>query len=122
MSTDEIYRKPLRNIEDFVFDEQVSAAFEDMINRSVPGYRTLIANIGPIAKEFLQSGGHCYDLGCSHGAATLSICNTIDDPTVTIFAVDNSPAMITQCKQNFFTTEYIDQFAGAVGRYSKCTH
>ena len=100
MSKDEIYRRSLRNIEDFAFDEQVSAAFEDMIDRSVPGYRTLIANIGPIAKHFLQSNSHCYDLGCSHGAATLSICSVVDDPTIKIIAVDNAPAMIKKCEHN----------------------
>ena len=100
MSKDDIYRRPLRNIEDFAFDEQVSGAFEDMIDRSVPGYRTLIANIGPIARHFLQSNTHCYDLGCSHGAAALSIFNSIDDPSIKIFAIDNAPAMVKKCEQN----------------------
>ena len=31
---------------DFVFDEKVANVFEDMINRSVPGYSTIIAMIG----------------------------------------------------------------------------
>ena len=100
MTKDEIYRRSLRNIEDFTFDEQVSRVFEDMIDRSVPGYRTLIANIGPIAKQFLQNKSHCYDLGCSHGAATLSIRNVVDDPTIKYFAVDNAPAMIKKCEYN----------------------
>lgn len=99
MSKDEIYKQPLQNIEDFSFDQAVSDAFDDMVDRSVPGYRTLIANIGPIASHFLRPNTNCYDLGCSHGAASLSIFNCLPHDSVTIHAVDNSSAMVEQCKQ-----------------------
>ena len=59
MSKDEIYKQPIQNIEDFTFDHAVSDAFDDMVDRSVPGYRTLIANIGPIAAQFIQPDSHC---------------------------------------------------------------
>jgi len=99
MRKDEIYKQPLQNIEDFSFDKAVSDAFDDMVDRSVPGYRTLIANIGPIASHFLRPNTDCYDLGCSHGAASLSIFNCLPHDSITIHAVDNSSAMIEQCKQ-----------------------
>ena len=99
MNKDEIYKKPLGNIEDFSFDESVSQAFNDMVDRSVPGYRTLIANIGPIAAHFIQPNSNCYDLGCSHGAASLSIFKSLADKDTTIYAVDNSSAMIKHCNQ-----------------------
>ncbi|MDW3095317.1 MAG: carboxy-S-adenosyl-L-methionine synthase CmoA [Gammaproteobacteria bacterium] len=99
MSKDEIYKQPLQNIEDFSFDKAVSDAFDDMVDRSVPGYRTLIANIGPISAYFLRPNTHCYDLGCSHGAASLSIFNCLPYNSITIHAIDNSSAMIHQCEQ-----------------------
>ncbi len=99
MNKDEIYKQPLNNIEDFSFDESVSQAFGDMVDRSVPGYRTLIANIGPIASHFIQPNSNCYDLGCSHGAASLSIFNSVSEDHINIYAVDNSEAMIHQCDQ-----------------------
>lgn len=99
MNKDEIYKQPIDNIEDFSFDESVSRAFSDMVDRSVPGYRTLIANIGPIAAHFIQPQSHCYDLGCSHGAASLSVFKSLSDKTVKIIAVDNSPAMIKHCDE-----------------------
>ena len=99
MNKDEIYRHPWQNIEDFVFDEKVSAAFDDMVDRSVPGYRTLIANIGPIATHFLQPDTNCFDLGCSHGAAALSIYNSLEDRSIKIIAIDNASAMIEKCQQ-----------------------
>lgn len=99
MNKDDLYKKPLQNIEDFRFDEAVSDAFNDMVDRSVPGYRTLIANIGPIAAHFLQPNTCCYDLGCSHGAAALSIFKSCLDDSIIIHAIDNASAMIQQCDQ-----------------------
>ena len=97
MSKDEIYKQPIHNIEDFTFDQSVSDAFDDMVDRSVPGYRTLIANIGPIAALFLRTNTNCYDLGCSHGAAALSVYQHHHDDSVLIHAIDNSAAMINHC-------------------------
>ncbi len=99
MSKDEIYKQPLKNIEDFSFDKAVSDAFDDMVDRSVPGYRTLIANIGPIAAHFLRPNTNCFDLGCSHGAASLSIFNCLPHDSISIHAIDNSSAMIERCEQ-----------------------
>lgn len=99
MSKDEKYREALRNIEDFTFDRSVSQVFDDMIDRSVPGYRTLIANIGPIASTFITPHSHCYDLGCSHGAGALSIFKSLKAENATIFAIDNAIAMIDECNR-----------------------
>lgn len=96
---DKIYSEPLNNIEDFKFDENVSKAFDDMVDRSVPGYRTLIANLGPIAANFIQENTNCYDLGCSHGAAALSIFHHLPIENITIHAIDNAPAMVNRCDE-----------------------
>ena len=50
---------------DFVFDENVASVFEDMINRSVPGYSTIIAMISVLAEEYYQDRSRIYDLGCA---------------------------------------------------------
>ena len=80
----------------FVFDEKVAAVFADMINRSVPGYATMLGMIGTFAERYVQPGSMCYDLGCSLGAATLAMRHTISAPDTSIIAVDNSPAMISR--------------------------
>jgi tRNA (cmo5U34)-methyltransferase len=82
----------------FVFDDQVAAVFTDMINRSVPGYGTIIAMIGTLAERYAQPGSNCYDLGCSLGAATLAMRRQIKAPGCRIVAIDNSPAMIARCQ------------------------
>ena len=84
---------------DFVFDEQVVSVFPDMINRSVPGYGTIIAMIGTLAAEYVRPNSRCYDLGCSLGAATLSMRQNIQVPGCSITAIDNSEAMVKGCQE-----------------------
>jgi tRNA (cmo5U34)-methyltransferase len=97
-SKDTIYRNN-DPISAFVFDDKVADVFTDMINRSVPGYATIIAMIGTLAERYAQDNSVCYDLGCSLGAATLVMRRNIKATNCTIVAVDNSPAMITRCEK-----------------------
>ncbi|RQW87514.1 MAG: carboxy-S-adenosyl-L-methionine synthase CmoA [Geobacter sp.] len=97
--TDAIYAGPLQNIIDFQFDERVVAVFPDMIQRSVPGYGMIISNIGILAGKYAQTGSHCYDLGCSLGAASLAMRQRITAPDCEIISVDNSPAMIERARE-----------------------
>jgi tRNA (cmo5U34)-methyltransferase len=84
---------------------EVAGVFPDMIKRSVPGYSTLISTIGLLAGEYAQSGSNCYDLGCSVGAATLSMRHHIHQSDCRIIAVDNSEAMINRCRENLSIDE-----------------
>lgn len=95
-----IYSQPLSDIEDFKFDNDVVSVFPDMIKRSVPGYSTIIDNIGLLAQRFVQQNTVIYDLGCSLGAATLSVRKYIDTPNVSIIAIDNSPDMVARCQSH----------------------
>lgn len=81
----------------FVFDDKVAAVFADMINRSVPGYASIIGMISTFAERYVQPSSRCYDLGCSLGAATLAMRHGIAAEDVEIVAVDNSAAMIDRC-------------------------
>jgi tRNA (cmo5U34)-methyltransferase len=65
-----------------------------MIQRSVPGYQTIINHTGELADRFVQQDSHIYDLGCSLGASTLAIRERIEGRNARIFAVDNSQAML----------------------------
>tara|TARA_R110002050_G_scaffold1244_5_gene8864 strand:- start:180260 stop:180994 length:735 start_codon:yes stop_codon:yes gene_type:complete len=96
---DAIYASPLDEIIDFRFDERVVDVFPDMIQRSVPGYGTMISTIGVLAARYAQADSHCYDLGCSLGAVTLSMRQRISMPNCDIIAIDNSVAMIERGQQ-----------------------
>jgi tRNA (cmo5U34)-methyltransferase len=96
---DVIYASALDEIIDFRFDERVVDVFPDMIQRSVPGYATMISTIGILAARYAQADSHCYDLGCSLGAVSLSMRQRITQPNCDIIAIDNSIAMIERGQQ-----------------------
>lgn len=95
---DVIFSAPIEKMGDFTFDERVAEVFPDMIQRSVPGYSNIISAIGMLAERFAKPNSNVYDLGCSLGAATLSMRRHIEQENCQIIAVDNSPAMIERCK------------------------
>jgi tRNA (cmo5U34)-methyltransferase len=65
-----------------------------MINRSVPGYGLILPMLGVLARRYVQAGSHVYDLGCSLGAVSRVIQQSVAVPDVRIFAVDNSSEML----------------------------
>jgi tRNA (cmo5U34)-methyltransferase len=100
VSKDAIYASPQEHIVDFAFDERVASVFPDMIRRSVPGYGDIIALLGLFAEQYAGEGSTLYDLGCSLGAATLSLRRRIKAPGCRIVAVDNAEAMVERCREN----------------------
>lgn len=84
----------------FAFDEAVTAVFEDMINRSVPGYQTMLGMLAVFARQFAQANTTVYDLGASLGASTLMLQNHIDTPNTRLVAIDNAEAMVRKCSEN----------------------
>ena len=104
ISQDTIYANEKTKVAPFEFDEEVVAVFPDMIERSVPGYTLLLPLIGQIASRYAQSDSRCYDLGCSLGAVTKMLQQQINQPDCRITAVDNSPAMIEQCRHTLTQT------------------
>lgn len=98
--TDNIYASAHQQIKAFTFDERVTQVFQDMIQRSVPGYAMILELIGIITQSYVKENTQCYDLGCSLGASTLAIRHNIKANNCRIIAVDNSPAMIDKCQTN----------------------
>lgn len=84
---------------DFRFDAAVARVFPDMIARSVPCYRDLVALMAVVGGRFLSPGARCFDLGCSLGAVSSALLAHHPDSALRLVAVDNSPAMIDQLRQ-----------------------
>lgn len=97
---DTLFSAPIASLGDWTFDERVAEVFPDMIQRSVPGYSNIISMIGMLAERFVQPNTQVYDLGCSLGAATLSVRRSIQHDNCKIIAVDNSPAMVERCRRH----------------------
>ena len=88
MMKDTIFAAPIEKLGDFTFDESVAEVFPDMIQRSIPGYSNIITAIGMLAERFVTADSQVYDLGCSRGAAALSMRRNIKQPNVKIIGVD----------------------------------
>ena len=102
---DRLYAEVHSGIADFVFDERVAGVFPDMIQRSVPGYSTIINMIGTLAGQRVTPDSRCYDLGCSLGASALAIRQGVGDRACQIIAVDNSTVMLQRARHSIEKSE-----------------
>jgi len=98
MSKDQIYTSQEAISGSFEFNDAVADVFPDMLRRSIPGYKATIDAIGTLAAHYAQPESHCYDLGCSLGAATLAMRANIAEPGCKIIAIDTSRAMVERCR------------------------
>lgn len=89
----------MADIGGFVFDSKVADVFPDMLERSVPGYLSVIAQSGLLAEKFARDNTCCYDLGCSLGATLLAMRHTLENRPCRLIGIDNSEAMITRCRK-----------------------
>ena len=96
---DRLFAQPLPEVPDFVFNEDVVRVFPDMIKRSVPGYPTIVENLGVLAAQFAQPHSALYDLGCSLGAVTQALRRHVKTDDCRVIAVDNSRAMVERCSE-----------------------
>ncbi len=101
---DTIYSNEREALGAFQFDGSVVAVFPDMIQRSVPGYQTILTGIQELTAMHAQPHSRLYDLGCSLGAATLTMRRAIEEKpwnaSCEIIGVDNSEAMIERAEEH----------------------
>ena len=96
--TDNIYKNGDFNHLPFSFNEEVTKVFEDMINRSIPGYISSLKITKEITTKLFQENSNFYDLGCSLGAVSNEVSDIVRTRSGNILAIDNSEAMINSCK------------------------
>ncbi|WP_175500221.1 carboxy-S-adenosyl-L-methionine synthase CmoA [Pseudomonas sp. NFACC02] len=99
LEPDRIFAQPLAQVPDFAFNEDVVRVFPDMIKRSVPGYPTIVENLGVLAAQFAQSHSVLYDLGSSLGAVTQALRRHVRTEDCRVIAIDNSAAMVERCRE-----------------------
>jgi len=105
----------MESVPEFRFDQSVVSVFDDMIQRSVPGYSTVVAMSGVLAERYAESGSNLYDLGCSLGSTSFAMAEKLSSAgqhNCRIVAVDNSKAMldkfIQRLKQKKFDSLVIE--------------
>lgn len=85
--------------EDFSFNEEVAAVFDDMLHRSVPCYHLVIDAMARILDRRLEDGAVVYDLGCSVGTTLFLLAERLADRGFRYVGVDNAPAMLKRARQ-----------------------
>jgi tRNA (cmo5U34)-methyltransferase len=85
--------------EDFTFNDRVAEVFDDMLDRSVPYYRTVIDGMAQLLAQHLQHGSTIYDLGCSTGTTLLELARRLPDMELRYIGVDNAPAMLDKARR-----------------------
>lgn len=100
---DTIFNRRMTSVGDFIFDEAVANVFDDMIERSVPGYRAIVTTIGMLVAQYAQEGTNCYDLGSSLGAVTVLMQEHLCGRKCCVIAVDNSESMLERSRQRIDT-------------------
>jgi tRNA (cmo5U34)-methyltransferase len=84
--------------EDFVFNERVVEVFDDMLDRSIPYYKEVIASSARLLDTFLHSEDTVYDLGCSTGTTLLEFCRLLQDKGLNFVGIDTSTAMLEKAR------------------------
>jgi tRNA (cmo5U34)-methyltransferase len=84
--------------EDFVFNERVVEVFDDMLDRSIPFYRQVIAVSAQLLDRFLDPGATVYDLGCATGTTLLEFSRLLEHKELHFVGVDNSAPMLDKAR------------------------
>jgi tRNA (cmo5U34)-methyltransferase len=96
---DQLFADLVAEPSQFSFNEAVVDVFPDMIQRSVPGYGTVVRMTGVLTEQYAKEGTHVYDLGCSLGESIRAAELAIGDRACHLIGVDNSPAMIAKVRE-----------------------
>ncbi len=84
---------------DFQFNREVANIFDDMLNRSIPFYKEVIATIGEILEKTLPEKPVIYDLGCSTGNTLIYLASVLKNKKPELIGIDNSTHMIEKAKE-----------------------
>lgn len=93
---DKVFTKPI--IKQFEFDEDVAVVFDDMLERSIPFYKEVIALTCKTICQHVKEGANIVDLGCST-ANTLLALHKKSDKSYHLLGVDNAEAMLHIARQ-----------------------
>ena len=85
--------------EDFTFNDRVADVFDDMLNRSIPYYRTVVDGMAQLLASHLTTGATVCDLGCSTGTTLLELTRRLPELHLHYVGMDNAPAMLAKARR-----------------------
>lgn len=97
---DSIFNKKRKHIDDFNFNHEVAAVFDDMVERSIPNYGEVHRIVADMVRRYLPDNAVVYDLGCSTGSTIVLMHQTAvaAGKKINIIGVDASKAMLERCQ------------------------
>ena len=98
MNNDRLYRSG-KVREDFSFNDQVAEVFDDMLDRSVPHYQTVIRTTADMIRQLAEPESVIYDLGCSTGSTLLELSRLLPEMRLRFIGLDNAPAMLEKAQR-----------------------
>ena len=104
---DKVFARQRAQVDDFSFNEEVAAVFDDMLDRSVPFYREIQRMVAELAADFAQPGTNVYDLGCSTCNSFLNIARVMpQDAGVNFVGVDDSEEMMGKARAKLSAAKF----------------
>lgn len=82
------------------FDGEVARCFADMLERSIPDYRSMRSLVFELGERFIAPGTWITDIGCSTGLAVEPFYRNHQKDNRYILC-DNSDAMLEVCREKF---------------------
>jgi tRNA (cmo5U34)-methyltransferase len=82
----------------WVFDEDVAAGFDDMLERSIPQYPVMREVVTDVAHQFVRNDFTVVDLGCSLGEALRPLAQRNPSTTLRFLGVDASEPMVQMAR------------------------
>lgn len=82
------------------FNGEVAACFANMLERSIPDYRSMRALVYNVGERFVMPGTLIVDVGCSTGLAVESFVTKHREEN-DFLLIDNAPAMVQACRERF---------------------
>lgn len=104
---DKVFAAPALRVDDFSFNREVTAVFDDMVSRSVPFYGEMQRMTAELAVDFAMPGTNVYDLGCSTCNPFLGINQLMTPGTdVRFVGVDSSEDMLAKAKKKLDAAKF----------------
>lgn len=82
------------------FNAEVTTCFADMLERSIPDYRSMRSLVYEVGKQFIKPDTMVIDIGCSTGLAVEPLIVDYGHDNIFLL-VDNAPAMVEACRKHY---------------------
>lgn len=84
----------------WTFDENVTEVFDDMLERSIPGYSEMRKLCYSLSLQYCKPNTHIVDLGCSTGGAIAKLVPKVSND-ITFIGVEISKPMREKARERF---------------------